>query len=432
MAEIKLHLEEDLKLSDVDTDSEEDKRMQVKSVVVVLRPTESDDYCSEAEVQEAEMALIKKKKMKANAAGKFECEVEVCKARGKLFGSVASLHRHWAVVHQPYILLYACPEAEGLNCRWQKRVNEVAVHLKSSHSGKYPTQEAALAVCKPRSRLAQGVRKNTDYVNPQQIKCPFKMRGPHKEGGAPALPVSRKRQSSSAGPAKTKKSKEEYFQCGHHQPVHFGRSEYHHHYRSGRFGQAILGRLWWTQLHQRYTSSQEEMETELQVATDRLTSARQDRDRLAAALNQSLRSSLTRAKARELSNSVEKEKLRRDLLAKAKTAEARITNLEAAGVLKDQRIAELEKLLQQSRDERRDLESKCRRSLTSPPPPTFPPIRRLEAAEEATTEPQPSPPSAVNLQPEGLTADDGTPDFNKLLSFVSGVASMLQAHVKKN
>ena len=53
-------------------------------MLVVPHQSESDVCCSDAEVQEVEMSVIRKKKMKANATGKFasDVEVHVCKTRG--------------------------------------------------------------------------------------------------------------------------------------------------------------------------------------------------------------------------------------------------------------------------------------------------------------------------------------------------------------
>ena len=128
-----------------------------------------------------------------NAELQLHCGVTRCEERKKRFASLGSLHRHWAEVHQPLILLYACPQAATAKCRWQKPPHEILSHMVAAHPNEYLSEEKAKEACQPHGKLPQGVRKNVAYIPPEGVGCPFKIHQPHKEDNSPCLPASRKR-----------------------------------------------------------------------------------------------------------------------------------------------------------------------------------------------------------------------------------------------
>ena len=63
-----------------------ENKPKLKSVVVRPKTVELDSDCDEE---------------KSQIDGNFPCDVDLCVHKNKRFCSSASLHRHWAEVHQP-------------------------------------------------------------------------------------------------------------------------------------------------------------------------------------------------------------------------------------------------------------------------------------------------------------------------------------------
>ena len=359
-----------------------ENKPKLKSVVVRPKTVELDSNCDEE---------------KSQIEGNFPCEVDVCVQKNKRFSSSASLHRHWAEVHQPLIVLYACPESK--QCRWQKRPNEVEKHLQSCHKDSFSSVAAAKLACRPRSKLGQGVRKNVDYINPGSKNCPFKMRQPRVDNGAPVLPVSRKRQgdkSSTEATTPAKKTRNESSATITHQDS---------------LQETLLDNAVASATDFKIPKNKSVLENEFQQAKDALILATSNLDQATSSLLVSHQREITRFKARELSQGTELNYLRDDIRKLKDNHSKAIHDLETErNTLK----ADLRK----ERNQRKELAATCRRleadTLSSP---TFVP-----PAVPTPTE------SAVDLT--SLVGSDGKPDFSKLLNVVQNLSTVIQSQVQ--
>ena len=439
------------------------KAVTLKSVVVVPPVTTAN------EEEEARKALLKRNPP-TQLDGKFLCEVKPCKKKQKTFQSIGSLHRHWAEVHQPLILLYACPQAATANCRWQKRPQEIISHMVATHPNEYPSVEKAKEACQPRGKLPQGVRKNVAYIPPEGVGCPFKMRQPRKEDNSPCLPASRKRAtrdiSADSTPQKQRKTNQIPVLCLEKvdEPsniVEIIEIDLHAELSAV---QAIIAE-----------KRKEEESLMAKIRTKDLDKANQE---------------IRQLKAKEIAQKLGNEKLERELvemrqqLEKAekrvkKTEELtkkvytdKIRSLEGALKLKDNQVEEMRKEVREHREERRDLEARLRRA-TEVTVPEFPEIeeevaKSLPPDEDDSTSPprgedvdcrswkegtpygplfpderRTFPPPASTVSPDGVIAppagdvepgmaavlnSEGKPDARRMMAMLQGLTSLMQHH----